>query len=373
MSKTSQPLPDYVPCVECGFWVQRRARHCPDCGLRKPGKSRDWLLWKKDLVGALGGGLGGAVGGGVLGMMLAEEGDVNMTALCAFFCAVGGAYLGTLAKDSDEIVGLAVSLAVGGVVSRVVGRVVGGVVGRVVGGVVGMAVFWAVFWAVAEAVFWASKRRRPNSMRQREALLNERLWQIPRQVKQFLLRQQQLEQRQAEVRGQGRSTERLARGAQAMEQAQVALKQHAERLRLLLQAIALRRWQNGLIPFVVGLQTGHGDESQVEALKKHTEEGRRALRDAPSGVQEKWRDLIDRAERLHDEWLLQLATADVRRVRPLEEDSLRDLVEPLLEELDLEDPTLAWGEEWDELEEEYRRLTGEMEAVEEVEQLVCGA
>jgi hypothetical protein len=45
-------------------------------------------------------------------------------------------------------------------------------------------------------------------------------------------------------------------------------------------------------------------------------------------------------------------------------------VEPLLEELDLEDPTLAWGEEWDDLEEEYRRLTGEMEAVEEVEQWV---
>jgi hypothetical protein len=47
-------------------------------------------------------------------------------------------------------------------------------------------------------------------------------------------------------------------------------------------------------------------------------------------------------------------------------------VEPLLEELDLEDPTLAWSEEWDELEEEYHRLTGEMEAVEEVEQLVRG-
>jgi uncharacterized membrane protein YccC len=352
MSKTPPSSPDYVPCVECGFWIHRRARHCPNCGLFKPQKRPWWkkaLLWTAEDLGetATGGANVGAVGGAVVG-------------------AVGGAVGGGSCCVVQVIMAV-----VGAVIGAVVGGVIGAVVGAVVGTVVGTV---------------ERKRRQPNNLRQRETLLNERLRQISQQVEKLHLRQQQLEQRWDKAERQGRPTEHLARGIQAMEQAWVALKQHEERLQRLLHHIHLRRWQNSLIPFLVCLQEAYSGKSQRGVLQEHINEARRALADAPPEFGGKLRDLIDRAERLndklHDEYLLRLAADDLRRVRPIEEayrldllkpieeDNLRDLVEPLLEELDLEDSTLALGEEWDDLEEEYRRLTSEMEAVEEVEQLV---
>lgn len=341
---------EYVPCVECGFWVPRRARHCPNCGRRKPQKIPYWLQWNRALLEAVGRRVEEAAEGGISRTSVGEE------ALGWVFCGV--------------LIGLVLGAIVGIVFGAVPGVALGAIFGAAVGAITG-ALGWGVHWVLDR---WL-KRRWPDSLQQREALLHQRLLQISLQVEQFRRHQQQLEQRLAEAQRQGRPTKHLARGLEALKQTQVALEKHAKRLRQMRQGIALRRWQNGLIPFVESLRTGQGGEFQPEVLQEHIDEARSALAEAPEELRGRWYSLIEGAERLHDALLLRLATEDVRRVRPLEAlevEQLRDLVEPLLEEVGLEEYLMAWGEKWEELEGEYQRLTGEMEAVEEVEQLVDG-
>jgi hypothetical protein len=67
-----------------------------------------------------------------------------------------------------------------------------------------------------------------------------------------------------------------------------------------------------------------------------------------------------------EEWLQLLATDALQSCSPFADDSLREWVESLLEQLEAEVPV----EREDDLQSELTRLTAELEAAQEVEQLV---
>jgi len=333
MSKTTDTA-TYTKCPECGWWLQPTDDHCTDCGRlrRQPRVKEDC---DEDVV----------VGVGVVGVVVGS---------------VGG-------------------LVVGNVVGDVVGDVVGvvslgvGVVGVVVGSVGGLVVGWIN--ARRRAARARLPFRAPTFLRQREARLQGQVEALKAEQERLQSLHQRIANRLRDLQQRGQPVGALPAALQALEEALAARVRQVQRCRVTQHSFALVRWRNQLEPLLQ--DPSQADPDAVSPLAQQGRERLSALEsegltDTPEGnrLAAQWRREIEDCEALENDLLAYQTLCAVKSVRPLAEEAPRDDLERHLAAFSQREYLGELEAGLLELEEERQRLTGEEEALAEVENLL---
>lgn len=295
--RDSNPASSYVQCARCGFWVTRDQATCPNCGIEKPANKGFWKLYPKPTTIRFNLGAAACFGG------MAMLATISLRSVVGFF--------------SDPFFAEAL-------------------IPNVVPCAIGLVTSAFMYWAGCENNR-RSASRQGDCFQQIARSLQERLA-LPQSLRDS---EQQLTERIGELQGNGQDTAALDKALTTVRQAIVTAQEQSAHAQLLLQRIAMLRWQNKLEPLVMEAVAGDNVNvykqrlQQAEALENEgrglltaftepafqpVEERHFLANDArvsedEAQLRKTWEELLAGCERLKNELITQQALAAVEQVQ----------------------------------------------------------